>query len=156
MWFAQNPSDMGRGRFKHRHRINKLLSGYLCCAIAVTSVLWHCWLGSRKGIRPVKNVGDGGGGHWLIQMEWRPAGWSMCLPLLISPCTIKSRSSLLAPGHPGGPGKRAIKRLWWCDNMHVSFLFSYYVLPFISRTDTDELFRLGVQKWLSEMWCSLI
>jgi len=37
--------------------------------------------------------GDGGGGHWLVRMEWRPAGWSMCLPLLISPCTIKSRSS---------------------------------------------------------------
>ena len=28
--------------------------------------------------------------------------------------TIKSRSSLLALAHPGGPRKRAIKRLWWC------------------------------------------
>ena len=45
-------------------------------------------------------------------MEWRPARWSVCLPLLISPCTIKSRSSLLAPAHMGGPGKRAVKRLW--------------------------------------------
>ena len=35
----------------------------------------------------------------------------MCLPLLIFPCTIKSRSSLLAPAHPGGPGKRAVTRL---------------------------------------------
>ena len=34
------------------------------------------------------------------------------LPLLIFPCTIKSRSSLLAPAHQGGPGKRAIKWLW--------------------------------------------
>jgi len=34
------------------------------------------------------------------------AGWSVCLPLLIFPCTIKSRSSLLAPAHPGGLGKR--------------------------------------------------
>ena len=25
---------------------------------------------------------------------------------------IKSRSSLLAPAHLGGPGKRAVKRLW--------------------------------------------
>jgi len=74
------------------------------------SVLWHCWLGGSKGIRPVKS---GGGGHWLVRMEWRPAGWSMCLHLLIFPCTIKSRSSLLAPPHPGGPGKRAVKRLWW-------------------------------------------
>ena len=28
------------------------------------------------------------------------------------PCTIESRSSLLAPAHPGGPGIRAVKRLW--------------------------------------------
>jgi len=33
------------------------------------------------------------------------------LPLLIFPCTMKSRSSLLAPAHPGGPRKRAIKWL---------------------------------------------
>ena len=38
----------------------------------------------------------------------------MCLSLLIFPCTIKSRSSLLAPAHRGGPGERAVKRLWWC------------------------------------------
>jgi len=58
--------------------------------------------------------GDGGGGHWLVQMEWRPAGWSVCLPLLIFPCTIKSRSSLLAVAHPGCTGKRAVKRLCVC------------------------------------------
>jgi len=46
------------------------------------------------------------------------SGWSraqlggQCLLLLIFPCTIKSRSSLLAPAHPGGPGKRAVKWLW--------------------------------------------
>jgi len=78
----------------------------------LASVLWHCWLGGRNGIRPVKKWGDGGGGHWLVRMEWRPAGWSVCLPLLIFPCTIKSRSSLLALAHPGGPGKRAVNWLW--------------------------------------------
>ena len=36
----------------------------------------------------------------------------MCLPLLIFPCTIKSRSSLLAPADTCGFGKRAVKRLW--------------------------------------------
>jgi len=56
---------------------------------------------------------DDGGGHCLVRLEWRPAGWMVCLPLLIFPCTVKSRSSLLAPAHPGGPGKRDIKRLWW-------------------------------------------
>ena len=57
-------------------------------------------------------LGDGGGGHWLVRMERRPDGWSLCPPLLIFHCTIKSRSSLLAPAHLGGPGKRAVKRLW--------------------------------------------
>jgi len=28
-------------------------------------------------------MGDDGGGHWLVRMEWRPAGWPVCLPLLI-------------------------------------------------------------------------
>jgi len=59
---------------------------------------------------------NSGGGHCLVRMEWCPARWSMCLPLLIFPSTIKSRSSLLAPAHPGGPGKRAVKRLWWWLN----------------------------------------
>jgi len=60
---------------------------------------------------PVKDDADGGGGNWLVRMEWRPAGWSVCLPLLIFPCTMKSRSSFLAPAHPGGSGKRAVKGL---------------------------------------------
>ena len=33
----------------------------------------------------------------------------MCLPLLIFPCTINARSSLLAPAHPGGPGNEGHK-----------------------------------------------
>jgi len=66
----------------------------------------------QEGHPACKKWGDGGGGHWLVRVEWRPAGWSLCLPLLIFPCTIKSRSSLLAPAHPDGPRKRAVKRLW--------------------------------------------
>jgi len=66
----------------------------------------------QEGHPACKKWGDGGGGHRLVRLEWRPAGWSVCLPLLIFPCTIKSRSSLLTPAHPGGPGKRAIKQMW--------------------------------------------
>jgi len=70
-------------------------------------------VGRQEGHPACKKYGEfGGGGHWLVRMEWRPAGWSVCLLLLIFPCTIKSRSSLLAPAHPGGPGKMAVKRLW--------------------------------------------
>jgi len=69
---------------------------------------------------------DGGGGHWLVQMEWRPAGWSVCLSLLIFPCTIKSRRYLLALAHPGGPGKRAVKQLW-CGGGGVCISFAFCV-----------------------------
>ena len=68
-------------------------------------------VGWQEG-QPACKKWDGGGGHWLVRMEWRPARLSVCLPLLIFPCTIKSRSSLLALAHPGGPGKRAVKWLW--------------------------------------------
>jgi len=69
-------------------------------------------VGRQEGHPARKKWGDGGGGHWLVQMEWHTAGWLVCLPLLIFPCTIKSRSSLLALAHPGATGKRAVKQLW--------------------------------------------
>ena len=72
-------------------------------------------------------MGDGGGGHWLVQMEWHPARWSVCLPLLISHCTIKSRTSLLAPAYPGGPGKRAAKWLW-CGGVNLVICISLGLL----------------------------
>jgi len=27
-------------------------------------------------------MGDGAEGHWLVRMEWRPAGWSVCPEVL--------------------------------------------------------------------------
>jgi len=62
--------------------------------------------------------------RWLVQLEWRRAGWSVWLPLLIFPCTIKSRSSLLAPAHPGGHRKRAVKRMQ-CIKYCNAFIFKY-------------------------------
>ena len=42
---------------------------------------------------------------------WR---WALVSRDGVAPCAIKSRSSLLAPAHVGGPRKRAVKLLWWC------------------------------------------
>ena len=105
----------------------------------------------------ITKMGDGGGEHWLVRMEWRPAGWSVCLPLLIFPCTIKSRSSVLAPAHPGGPEKRAVERLWWwwsqfCLSARqftgasfvqnsTSFLLSYSSKTVQSLTPLTTIFR---------------
>jgi len=35
-------------------------------------------VGLQEGHPACKKWGDGGGGHWLVRMEWRPAGWSVC------------------------------------------------------------------------------
>jgi len=72
-------------------------------------------------------MGDSGGGHWLVRMEWRPAGQSVCLPLLIFCCTIKSRGSLLALDHLGGPGKRVVKRLW-CGGLPVKQILKLAII----------------------------
>ena len=59
-------------------------------------------------------MGHGGGGHWLVRMEWRPAGWSVCLPLLIFPCTITSKFSS-GTGSPGWSRKKGRKTVVvWC------------------------------------------
>ena len=92
--------------------LNGCLSFCLSGLVAFSALM--LLVGQQEGhVACKKYVDDGGGGHWLVRMEWRPAGWSVCLPLLIFPCTIKSRSSLLVLAHPGGPGKRAVERLWW-------------------------------------------
>ena len=63
-------------------------------------------IGWQEGHPACKKWRDCGGGYRLVRMEWRPVGWSVSQPLLIFPCTIKSRSSLLVPAHP------VVKRLW--------------------------------------------
>ena len=84
--------------------------------VFVPSVLWRCWLGGRKGIRPVKT-------------EWWGAGMVICpqqgadlhmAQLMPLPLTVSSFSKIqigftfLVLARPGSPGKRAIKRACVC------------------------------------------
>ena len=80
----------------------------------VPSVLWHFWLGDRKGIRPVKTEWWGAG--MVIYLE-RDADLHMAqlMPLTLTvSCFSKIQIgfTLLVPAHPGSPGKRAVK--WVC------------------------------------------
>ena len=60
-----------------------------------TSVLWHCWLGDRKGIRPVEN--------WLMICWWWRSDWSFAR--LIAPVvnTHHRPPSSWAPTKPASP-----------------------------------------------------
>jgi len=90
--------------------ITHIMDGVRCTFSALTLLV-----GQQEGHPACKKWEDGGGGHWLVWMEWCPAGWLVCLPLLIFPCTIKSRGRLLlAPAYPDSQGKRAVKRLCVC------------------------------------------
>ena len=93
-------------------------------ALLYRTVLWCCWLGGRKGIRPVK------------KLEWWGTGKVICLErdanlhmaqLMTLPFTVCCFSKIqigftfLVPAHPGSPGKRAVKRECVCitqDNFH--------------------------------------
>ena len=86
-------------------------------SIPVPSVLWRCWLGGRKGIRPVKKHEWWGNG--MIICLGRDADLHMAqlmpLPLTVS-CSSKIQIgfTFLVPANPGSPGKRAVKRVCVC------------------------------------------
>ena len=91
-----------------RHRI--------ICGLLLPSVLWHCWLGDRKGIQPIKIERCGAG--MVICLE-RGADLHMAqqipLPLTVS-CFSKIQIgfTFLVPAYPGSPGQRAVKRVCVC------------------------------------------
>jgi len=77
-----------------------------------TSVLWHCWLGGRKGIPPVKNL-SGGVVAWLsvwseVQMIWMWSSWCHYHPIISCTSNIQN-GYLLVPAYPGCPGNKAVK-----------------------------------------------
>jgi len=67
--------------------------------------------GWQEGHPACKKIwGDGGGRHWLVQMEWRRAGQSVCLPLLIFPCTLNLVQKFSSgTGSPGWSRKKGLK-----------------------------------------------
>ena len=72
------------------------------------SVLWRCWLGSRKDIRPLKNLEWWGAGV-IVCLEWDAdlhMAQLMPLPLTVS-CFSKIQTgfTFLVPVNLGSPGK---------------------------------------------------
>jgi len=80
------------------------------------------------------NEGDGGGGHWLVRMEWRPAGWSVCLRLLIFPYAIKFRSFSYGTGSPGWVPEKGRQMAVWKRKV-VEQYRDLYISPLMSGCD---------------------
>jgi len=62
------------------------------------SVLWHCWLGVRKSICPVKD--------WVIICMW--ASRCHCHPIVSCFVKIQIGLTFLVPGYPRYPAKEAV------------------------------------------------
>jgi len=85
---------------------------YYVVSVFLPSKLWRCWLGGRKGIRPVKTEWWGAGMVvYLEQGADLHMAQLMPLPLTVS-CFSKIQTcfTFLAPAHPGSTGQRAVKR----------------------------------------------
>jgi len=82
-------------------------------------VCFQCFdtVGQHVGHLACKKWGmGGGGGHWLVRMEWRPSGWSVCLPLVNLPLHHKVQkfsSGISSPGWSRKKGHETVVDLWW-------------------------------------------
>ena len=122
----------------------------------VPSVLWRCWLGGRKGIRPVKNWVTGAG--MVICLE-RGADSHMAqlmpLPFTVSCFSkIQIAFTFLAPDHLGGSGKGPLNRcVRVCVSAHrvdwLQALCSFHLFIFVHAW-ADIFFRqFVINFWLS-------
>jgi len=72
------------------------------------SMLWHCWLGNRKGIWLCKNLGVG----LLVVTIWLElsTSYNTSCHYLHHSCSNKIQNGdILVPGNPGLSGKLAVK-----------------------------------------------
>ena len=135
------------------------------------SVLWRCWLGGRKGIRPVKKWVAGVG--MVICLEQGAdlhMAQRMPLPLTIS-CFSKIQIgfTFLVPAYSGSPGKRAVKRVcvcvcvscaaleWWDAGMVICVerdadLHMAQLMPLPLTTSCFSKSRLVLPFWYRLTW----
>ena len=71
---------------------NSILFSFV--ALKLPSVLWRCWLGGRKGIRPVKKVEWWGTGMVLCLAQFADLHIAQLMPL---PLTVSLKSRLVLP-----------------------------------------------------------
>jgi len=107
-----------------------------CCNWFVAFSALTLLVGWQEGHPACKN-GNGKGRQCLVQMEWRPARWSVCLPLL---CNLplhhdKVQKFSSGTGSPGWSRKKGRKTVVvWCCNR---FLYTAAHAP---DTSSDEFY----------------
>ena len=96
------------------------------------SVLWHCWLGGRKGIRPVKKTEWWGAGMVICLERDADLHMAQLMPLPLTVCCfskIQIDFTFLIPAHPGSPGHRAIKQVCVCVCVNCGGCCGIFISP---------------------------
>ena len=79
-------------------------------------------VGRQDGHPACKKMGDGGGGHWLVRMECRPAGLSCVIASVNLPLHHKVQKFSSGTGSPGWSRKKGRKMVvvwWWWHVVHA-------------------------------------
>jgi len=71
-------------------------------------------VGRQEGHPVCKKLGDDGGGHWLVWMEWHPAGWSVCasVNLPLHHRVQRFSSGTVSPGWSQKKGDKMVVVVW--------------------------------------------
>ena len=79
-------------------------------------VLWHCWLGDRKGIWPLKT--------WVLVCWWWRFDWSFARLIALFATTTSilnndkiENGDILVPANPGPPGKWMLNGESWASEL---------------------------------------
>ena len=115
------------------------------------SVLWRCWLGDKKGIRPVKYWVWGAGMVVCLQQGADlHTAQLMPLPLTIS-CFSKIQIgfTFLLLAHPGSPGQKAVKHV--CVRVMLSTNYTESCC-WESQASTWELIIIACLESQDSMW----
>ena len=100
-------------------------------------MLWRCWLGGRKGIRPVKKWWGAGVVICLQRGADLHTAQLMPLPLTVS-CFSKIQigCTFLVPAHPGNPGQWLLNRFDFLFFFWQSYSACHWLIVMIQlRTD---------------------
>jgi len=88
-------------------------------------------VGRQEGHLACKKWGDGGGGHWLVWMEWRPVGWSVSASVnLLLHHKVQKFSS--GTGSRVWSRKQGRKMVVWCGYSWVSLCGSGIWMSWLS------------------------
>jgi len=88
---AQNGALTVHRQTEQMHVRQIIYSSFSFCSCYFVFSALTLWVGRQEGHPACKKIGRWW--RWALlssDTELRPAGWSVCLPLLIFPCTIKT------------------------------------------------------------------